>query len=65
MDKENEKKTQRYYSPGPGMGMMKLAHAYVPFQQFSDSYPPAEALRRGTLFPELWMPYRPGCRGYY
>ncbi|HHU92378.1 MAG TPA: spore coat associated protein CotJA [Halanaerobiaceae bacterium] len=44
---------------------MRLAHAYIPWQHFKNSYPPAEALRRGTLFPELYMPYRPGRRGYY
>ncbi|NLM96384.1 MAG: spore coat associated protein CotJA [Halanaerobiaceae bacterium] len=44
---------------------MRLAHAYVPFQTFKNAFPPEEALRRGTLFPELYMPYRPGTRGNY
>ncbi|MFW5999303.1 MAG: spore coat associated protein CotJA [Halanaerobiaceae bacterium] len=45
---------------------MRLAHAYVPFQQYTDNYNPAEALNRGTLFPELYMPYRSGQeRGFY
>lgn len=48
--------------PGPNRDRMRLAHAYVPFQTFTNSYPPEEALRRGTLFPELYMPYRPGRR---
>ncbi len=51
--------------PGPGMGSMRLAHAYVPYQYYSNSYPPEEALRKGTLYPELYMPYRPGRKGYY
>lgn len=57
-------KSQRYY-PDPGYDRMRLAHAYVPYQRYTESYPPEEALRRGTLFPDLWMPYRPGRRGYY
>lgn len=57
---------QKYYGPGPGMSKMRLAHAYVPYQRYSESYSPAEALRKGTLFPELWMPYKPDRgRGYY
>lgn len=55
--------SQRDYYPDPGGGRMRLAHAYVPFQRYSENYPPAEALRRGTLYPELYMPYRPGPRG--
>lgn len=37
--------------------MKELAQAYVPFQYFTKSFPPAEALMRGTLFPELYKPY--------
>lgn len=43
----------------------RLAHAYVPYQRFTENYSPEEALRKGTLFPELWMPYKPGHRGHY
>jgi len=39
---------------------LKLARAYVPFQVMGRVYEPAEALKRGTLFPELFMPYMPG-----
>lgn len=35
----------------------KLAHAYVPFQIYTRSYSPEEALKKGTMFPELYMPY--------
>lgn len=56
---------KNYRMPGPDRGRMRLAHAYVPFQSFTNSYSPEEALRRGTLFPELYMPYRPERKGYY
>lgn len=36
---------------------MKLAHAYVPFQCLSCLYVPMIGLCRGTIFPELDMPY--------
>lgn len=49
----------------PGLLKQELAHAYVPYQRFMESYTPAEALQKGTLFPDLWMPYKPGHRGYY
>ena len=48
-----------------GIKTIKLAHAYVPFQRFTKNYCPEEALKKGTLYPELWMPYQPGERGYY
>ncbi|MBZ2176063.1 spore coat associated protein CotJA [Schnuerera sp. xch1] len=37
---------------------MRLARAYVPFQRLNEVYDPKEALKRGTLFPELYMPYK-------
>lgn len=36
---------------------MELAKAYIPYQQYVNSYPPMEALDRGTMFPELFSPY--------
>ncbi len=36
---------------------LQLARAYVPFQVLGEVYGPAEALCKGTLFPELYMPY--------
>ncbi len=41
-----------------------LAMAYVPMQKFRDLYDAAEALKRGTLFKELDLPYvgKGGCR---
>lgn len=36
----------------------KLARAYVPIQVMSRVYDPKEALKHGTLFPELYQLYR-------
>ncbi|MFW5991948.1 MAG: spore coat associated protein CotJA [Halanaerobiaceae bacterium] len=58
-------RSQRFSDYGPG-GRVRLAHAYVPFQRYENHYQPAEALNRGTLFPELYMPYRQGSmKGSY
>lgn len=35
----------------------KLAHAYVPFQRLGEIYDCKKALCRGTIFPQLDMPY--------
>lgn len=37
----------------------KLARAYVPFQKYRERYDPMKGLMRGTIFPELDMPYVP------
>ena len=34
-----------------------LAHAYVPWQCYTNAFTPSEALMKGTLFPELWGVY--------
>lgn len=41
-----------------------LAMAYVPWQQFNETYEPAKALKTGTIFPELDKPFlgRKGVR---
>lgn len=44
---ENENKYPEY----------KLAHAYVPYQKMCKVYEPKEAICKGTIFPELYMPY--------
>lgn len=36
---------------------MALTMAYVPWQQFTETYEPAKALRVGTIFPELDKPF--------
>ena len=37
-----------------------LAAAYFPFQEYRAGFCPAEALKRGTLFPELVSEYAGG-----
>ena len=36
---------------------LPLAMAYVPIQSWGDIYHPARALCRGTLFPQLDLPF--------
>ena len=36
---------------------MPLTMAYVPWQQFAETYEPAKALKVGTIFPELDKPF--------
>ncbi|WP_034634492.1 spore coat associated protein CotJA [Desulfofundulus thermocisternus] len=43
--------TSGFYPP------LRLARAYVPPQRYGRTYSPAEALEKGTLFPELYSPY--------
>ena len=43
---------RKYVAPG-----LKLAHAYVPYQVMNKVFSSKEALCKGTLFPELYMPY--------
>ncbi len=43
---------------------LELAEAYIPYQQYTTSLSPMEALRAGTMFPELVRPYeKKGCEG--
>ncbi|MBS4538258.1 spore coat associated protein CotJA [Clostridium sp. D2Q-11] len=45
---ENEYKCPEY----------ELAHAYVPYQKMCKVYEPGEGLCKGTIFPELYKPYK-------
>ncbi|EOC99670.1 spore coat associated protein CotJA [Caldisalinibacter kiritimatiensis] len=36
----------------------RLARAYIPFQVMGMVYDCEKALKRGTLFPELYIPYK-------
>ncbi len=49
----------------PSMGgRQELAEAYIPYQQYTTSFPPMEALEMGTMFPELVRPYtKRDCEG--
>ncbi|BAF58365.1 MAG: spore coat associated protein CotJA [Pelotomaculum sp.] len=35
----------------------RLARAYVIWQKYGPTFSPAEALEKGTLFPDLYSPY--------
>ncbi len=39
---------------------IQLARAYVPIQYMNRVFNPKEALAHGTLFPELYQPYKVG-----
>lgn len=39
------------------LGRLPLAMAYVPFQRWNCVYDPCRALARGTIFPELDLPF--------
>ncbi|MFU0801326.1 MAG: spore coat associated protein CotJA [Xylanivirga thermophila] len=44
--------------PRPYMPNGELARAYIPYQQYTRSFSPMEALKHGTMFPELVRPYK-------
>jgi len=45
---------------GDPLAGLPLAMAYVPWQCWGETYKPAEALCRGTIFPELDLPFLGG-----
>ena len=47
-------------SPCTSVDVCPLAMAYVPWQRWCETYEPAEALHRGTIFPELDLPFLGG-----
>lgn len=53
MKKEKEKASVQWYDK-----RMRLAEVYIPMQEYRETFDPQEALRRGTIFPELYRPYR-------
>lgn len=62
-DQKDISSTKNYYQPKPHLNPpgyhpeMKLAQAYVLWQKYNTTLNPAEALSKGTLFPELYQPY--------
>ncbi|MFV0496806.1 MAG: spore coat associated protein CotJA [Candidatus Fimivivens sp.] len=44
----------------PQTVVLPLAMAYVPMQGWSQTYDPAVGLQRGTVFPELDLPWMVG-----
>jgi hypothetical protein len=60
MDMDDEHVEGMFQPMGQQMpGNKELAHAYVPWQFYEKAFNPAEALKKGTLFPELYGPYKP------
>ncbi|NLI60009.1 MAG: spore coat associated protein CotJA [Clostridiales bacterium] len=47
--------TSSFISPYPANS--RLARAYFIFQRYTKSFPPAEALDKGTMFPDLYSPW--------
>ena len=45
-----------------GLDDLPLAMAYVPFQRWGKTYPLDKALERGTLFPDLDLPFKGGMK---
>lgn len=43
--------------PIPRYTYTPLARAYVIFQEFPKTYPLEEGFQKGTLFPDLYVPY--------
>lgn len=41
----------------PMQNKLELARAYIKIQELNEIYNLREALKRGTLFPELYRPY--------
>ena len=35
-----------------------IAMCYVPWQKWNGAYPAEEALEKGTVFPELYLPFK-------
>ena len=44
------------------LGSLPLASAYIPYQQWKTTYSLDTALQRGTIFPELDLPFEGGAR---
>lgn len=34
----------------------RVGYAYVPVQEFCETYPPEQGMERGTIFPDLDLP---------
>ena len=49
--------TDTVYRQSPNIDNLPLAIAYVPPQKWQTTYDPNVALERGTIFPELDIPF--------
>jgi len=45
-------------SRGDNIDDFPIAMAYVPWQKWNGAYPAEEALEKGTVFPELYLPFK-------
>lgn len=45
-------------SSGGNIDDLPIAMAYVPWQKWNAAYSAEEALEKGTVFPELYLPFR-------
>lgn len=45
------------------MQPMALAMAYVPWQRWTETYPLDEGLKKGTIFPDLYLPFEGRRKG--
>lgn len=63
LEKTGEERTalKAEFLPGGQAGVIypepRLARAYVIWQTYGTVFSPAEALEKGTLFPEIYSPY--------
>lgn len=48
---------EEFCEPSSQGKMRLLAHSYTPWQYYKKAFSPAEALMKGTLFPELYGVY--------
>lgn len=48
--------------PIPKYRYTPLAKSYICFQQLGKLYPLEEGLHKGTIFPELYIPYTPSMK---
>lgn len=51
---------QRPHSTCDSVDVCPLAMAYVPWQRWCETYEPAAGFHRGTIFPELDLPFLGG-----
>ena len=51
------------HGPHGNMQPMALAMAYVPWQRWNETYPLDEGLTKGTIFPDLYLPFEGRRKG--
>lgn len=56
-DKRHYKREDKCIPQETVIRNVRLAAAYVPYQYLCELFSPVEALKKGTVFPELYSPY--------